>query len=129
MTRAALRYAAPQPAKPMSVGFDAATPTPGFYRYRLVRGGHPVGVRIFYGAPRDPVTGEEMDRSWRWQATANNAPIDLERVWPMCGREPIDEAEHDYLAARQAWAAQHAPDAPEADPRRPIDLLSCALPI
>ena len=45
------------------------TPIPGFYRMRLRSGGQPVGVRVWFGPPADPVTGEELDRSWRWQAT------------------------------------------------------------
>lgn len=103
-------------------GRDADEPVAGYYRHKLTRGGHPVGVHIFYGPPHDPVTGEEMDRSHRWQATVNNAPTEIEFLWPSCGRDPIDKAEHDHLAAVQAWAKEHAPNTPQADPRRAIDL-------
>ena len=36
-------------------GFDADKPAAGFYRTRLVSGGMPVGIRIWFGAPFDPV--------------------------------------------------------------------------
>lgn len=104
-------------------GFDPDQPIAGFYRMRLTRGGHPVGIRIWYGAPLDPVTGEELDRSHRWQATANGRPFDLERAWPRCADDPITEAEHDHLCRVQAWGEAHAPDSPQANPERPVDLL------
>lgn len=107
--------------------YDAAVPTAGYYRMRLVRGGIFVAVRIWHGPPHDPVTGDEMDRGWRWQATCNGKYIDLDRVWPKCGWEPIDEAEHDYLSRLQSWATKHAPSSPQADPTRRIDLLSAPI--
>jgi hypothetical protein len=113
----------------LAVGFRVEEPTTGFYRFRMVRGGHPVGIHIWFGPPHDPDTGEEMDRGHRWQATMNNKLIDLDRVWPNCGREPITQAEHDHLCALQAWAIKNAPDAPQADPRRPIDLLTAPMPL
>jgi hypothetical protein len=109
-------------------GYDASIPNAGWYRYKLRAGGHPVAVRIWFGAPHDPVTGEELDRGWRWQATANGEPIDLDRVWPSCGRDPITECEGRYLAGLQAWATEHAPASPAADPNRRIDLLTAPMP-
>jgi hypothetical protein len=111
------------------VSVDIMTPRAGFYRMRLRRRAHPVGIRIWHGPPHDPLTGEVMDRSWRWQATANNRPIDLDRVWPVCAREPIDEAEHDRLCARQAWGEAYAPGSPEANPMQSINLLTAPIPI
>lgn len=110
-------------------GYDVTQPTAGYYRMSLVSGGHAVGICIWYGAPLDPLTGEEIDRGHRWQATANRVPIDLDRVWPACGRSPVDQAEHDYLCSVQRWAAENAPDSAMADPRRRIDLLSTPLPL
>jgi hypothetical protein len=112
----------------MSGGTYPDQPVAGFYRFRFRSGAHPVGVRIWHGPPLDPMTGEEMDRSWRWQATANRRPVDLDRVWPRCAKEPIDEREHDYLAGVQDWAERHAPDSAQADPRRKINLLTSLLP-
>lgn len=110
-------------------GYNSDTPTAGHYRMALVRGGHPVGICIWHGPPHDPVTGELLDRSHRWQATANGAPIDLERVWPRCAHEPIGQAEHDHLVRLQRWGERHAPDGPQANPTRRIDLLDAATPM
>ncbi len=112
-----------------SVGYSVSEPTAGYFRLRLVAGGPKVGVRLFYGPPLDPVTGEELDRSWRWQAECNGKPIDLDRCWPQAGREPIDEAEYQYLTDMARWAERNCPDAPAAQPHRKIDLLSAPLPL
>ena len=105
-------------------GFDAETPAAGFYAISLRSGAVKVGVRIWHGPPRDPHTGDIMDRHWRWQATANGEYIDLERVWPQCARSPISEAEHDHLCRLQAWGREHDPDGALADPTKPIDPLT-----
>jgi hypothetical protein len=109
-------------------GFDPDTPIAGLYRARLVQGGVYVGVRIWFGPPHDPVTGEQLDRSWRWQATANGELIPLDRVWPRYADKRIDQAEYDYLVAMQRWGEAHAPDSPQANPRRKINLLTAPLP-
>lgn len=105
------------------------TPVAGYYRMPLRMGSHPVGICIWFGQPREPWTGEIMDRAPRWQATANGEYIDLDRVWPKCLKDPIDKAEHDRLAALQAWGQRHAPDSPQANPRSRIDLLTAPLPL
>lgn len=98
------------------------TPTAGFYAMRLVRNGPLVPVRIWYGPPHDPVTGEELDRSHRYQAELGGKPTDVDRVWPWCAKHPIDEAEYRYMLGVSQWAAEHAPKEPEAQPRQPVDL-------
>lgn len=97
-------------------------PEAGFYKGRLVKGGPWVAIRIWFGAPRDPVTGEELDRSHRWQAERNACEVDVDAVWPYCAANRIDKAEHDYLLATHRWAVEHAPNSPEAAPRERIDL-------
>ena len=57
----------------------------------------------------------------------NGEPIDLERVWPACAGEPIDQAEHDHLAGLQAWGREHG-HAAIADPRRRLDPLASPIP-
>lgn len=99
-------------------------PVAGFYAMRMVKGGVRCPVHIWYGPPHDPVTGEELDRSWRWQATLDGHPAELDTVWPYCAREPIDQAEHDYLVSLRCWAVEHAPETPEAAPRQAVDLGS-----
>jgi hypothetical protein len=95
---------------------------------RLRSGAVFVGVRIWFGQPLDPVTLEPLDRSLRWNACANGKPIDLERVWPRCAADPIDQAEHDYLATLQEWAREHAPNSPQADPSKRINPLTAPVP-
>nr|WP_166745546.1 hypothetical protein [Sphingomonas naasensis] len=70
------------------------------------------------------MTGEEMDRSPRWQAHVNGSYVDLPRVWPGCADEPISEADYRHYCRLQQWGEQHAPESALADPTRRIDLLS-----
>lgn len=128
MTRGRLDYSERR-APVVGQGFDADTPVEGWYRTKLRSGGVYVGVRVWHGAPLDPVTGEEMDRSHRWQAHVNGSYIDLARVWPGCADEPISEADYRHYCRVQQWGEQHAPDSALADPTRRIDLLSPATPL
>lgn len=121
------RSSAPIRARPGAIDVSQ-DPTPGFYRYRLRAGAVKGVVRIWYGPPNDPVTGEPLDRSWRHQAEFNGKPIELEDVWPKCGGEPVTEAEYRRAIARQDWAREAAPTSAYADPKRKADLLSEPLP-
>lgn len=120
MSRHDLDYRTVAPSDRTFEGFDPSTPEPGFYKMRLRSGGVFVGVRIWWGNPIEPWTGEEMDRAPRWNSTVNGKWIDLERVWPSCAKTPIDEAEHYYLCKLQAWGAEHG-HAAIADPRKKLD--------
>lgn len=130
MTRATLDYRDSRPAPlPTAAGFDPDMPEPGFYRLRLRKGAMFSAVRIWSGPPIDPATGEEVpERGVRLQASINAEPVPLERVWPQCAKNPITEAEHDHILRTQDWGRTHAPDSPQADPRRPVDLLTAPLP-
>ena len=108
---------------------DVTTPVAGYYRYRLHSGAVRGGVRLWHGPPHDPVTGEEMDRSWRWQAEMDGEPIDFNRVWPACAKEPITEEEYKRYVARAAWARNHAPDSAYAERGRRHDPLSTKSPL
>lgn len=107
---------------------DVTQPIAGFYRGKLRGGGVLVGIRIWHGPPADPVTGELLDRSWRWQAEANGELADFDRVWPDCADEPISEDDYLFYARRQTWARDHAPTSAFADPRRRHDPLTAILP-
>lgn len=126
MSRAVLIYAAPGAAVATAAGFDPDAPIAGYYRMRLRSGGVFVAIRIWFGQPRDPLTNELMDRSLRWQATANGNPIDLERAWPQCAADPIDEREARHLIALQRWGAETG-HAALADPTRKLNPLSTPL--
>lgn len=104
-------------------------PQAGFYRTKLRSGSIIGGVHIWHGPPFDPDTGEEMDRSWRWQAKFDGEPIDIDRVWPVCAGSPISEEEYRRLVARREWAKQHAPASAYAEPGRKYDPLSSSTPI
>lgn len=102
-------------------------PVPGFYRHKLRSGAVAVGVRIFFGPPCDPDTGEEMDRAPRMQAHCNGRYVELDYVWPQCARQPIDAREYAYLSSIQAWGEQHAPSSPEANPTKPVNWLTASI--
>lgn len=129
VTRMPTDYTARTSATAVQGAADVSQPVAGYFRMRLVSGGVLVGIRIWHGPPFDPDTGEEMDRSWRWQAMANGEPISFDRVWPACTGEPITYAEYDRLCARCHWAKQHAPDSAYADPTRRSDPLSTSHPL
>lgn len=127
MTRAHVSYSERGPIRHFD-GFDPDQPTAGYYRMRLRTGGVFVGIRIWFGAPHDPLTGEEMDRSHRWQALANERPIDLARVWPKCAGMPVTAHEYAYLVAQQRWGEASAPGSPQANPTRRINPLTAPTP-
>lgn len=102
-------------------------PIAGFYRTTLRSGGAPVGIRIWFGAPHDPVTGEELDRSPRWQAHCNGEYIEINRVWPHCARQPITEIDYNRHCIKQSWARDNLPDDALADPKNKVDHLKTPL--
>lgn len=125
MTRARRVYGE-ESSRPVQVAgaVDVTEPKAGFYRFRLRSGAVWGAVRIWHGPPLDPVTGEELDRSWRWQAEFNGEPIAFDTVWPVCAGDPVDEAHYRRCAARQDWARTHAPESAYADPARKRDPLA-----
>lgn len=129
MTRAALSYAKRSLEPRRFEGIDVTEPVAGFYRARLVSGGVRGGVRLWFGPPNDPITGEELDRSHRWQAQFEGEYVDLDRVWPVCAGDPITEAEYREYCARAAWARENAPKSAFADRRKRHDPLSADTPI
>jgi hypothetical protein len=101
------------------------TPQAGFYWRRFVRGGPKVAVKLWHGAPLDPVTGEELDRSHRWQAMVDGKHITEEtavlEAWISCAGNPITEAEYKTILAKAGDAAYAEPSAPEANPHNRVD--------
>ncbi len=95
----------------------------GFYAVRLTKGGAEVGCEVTYGPTLDPETGEPLDRSWLWVVTINGQVTHCSPMKPPAGARfgrRIDEAEYRFLIDDRAWAAEHAPYLPEADPRRAV---------
>lgn len=46
-------------------------------------------VRIWFGPPFDPETGDELDRSPRWQAIRDGLETDPYRIWTHVCHRPI----------------------------------------
>lgn len=128
MSRAARNYSE-EASIARQLGADVSKPVEGYYRHRLRSGGVRGGVRIFYGPPRDPVTGEEMDRSWRWQAEFDGSLVEFDDIWPACVGDPITEGDYQAFCARAAWARQNAPNSSYADPLKRRDPLSTNEPL
>lgn len=123
MTRDATPYAQQRVFAP-AVGQDVSTPVAGFFRHRVRSGAVVQGVEIRFGAPLDPVTGLELDRSPRWMAFVDGEYFDdWNWIWPACCGEPISEQDYHAFIARKKWAEQHAPDSAYATGRRfdPLD--------
>lgn len=110
-------------------GVDVSAPVAGFYRCRLRSGGVIGGVRLWFGPPHDPVTGEELDRSHRWQAEFDGEPVNFDQVWPACAASPISESNYRALVARREWARRNAPGSAHADPRKRYDPLDDSTPL
>lgn len=108
---------------PAGYGLDVTTPVAGYYRMRLRSGAIKSAVRVWFGPPLDPVTGEVLDRSYRWQAMADGEYVDLDRVWPACAADPITLPDYDFMLKRREWAREHAPDSAYAHAGRKYDPL------
>lgn len=128
MSRAHIDYASTGRPIQDFEGFDEGTPEAGFYKMSLRSGGVLVGVRIWHGAPLDPLTGDELDRGWRWQAEVNGTYIEVDLVWPRCAGRFISEAEYQHLCGVQSWAKENAPATAFANPMRKVDPLASVLP-
>ena len=98
-----------------------ASPEPGFFRMCLVRGGIWVAAIIWRPCPLEtnPETFQWIDRWPHLEAEIDGKPASVDRVWTSGRRIPI--AEYLFLKADRAWARQHAPHLPEANPRKPVD--------
>lgn len=114
-------------------------PEPGFYAYRHVSKGPRVGARIFRPCCCG-INGGDVNREHDWRDGCDrhaplvcevdgrryDDPIDrtkvpmIERVWLYGDR--VSEAEYRYLVAGAAWDRVNQPDAPAANPTKPVNL-------
>jgi hypothetical protein len=128
MSRATLIYGDQRTTRRFD-GVDVSEPVAGFYEGKVRAHGVRAGIKIWHGPPSDPVTGEELDRSWRWQAEVNGMPIDFDRVWPKCAGSKITAERYDLHCRKTLWARENNPDSAYADPRtKDISALSEPLP-
>lgn len=114
----------------------------GFYLIQSSRGRRvDVPIRVWFGQPEDPETGEIMDRSPRWQIEIGRQLLedepmrigalwigDITDIWPTCMRWPIDEAEYRYRIERASWASAFDPLDPHGEVGSRIDPMTCRLP-
>lgn len=95
---------------------EIGTPTPGFYRARLVKGGPWVAARVWRGFGIDPVTREQIERAWRLRCEVASDEVDPDEWWPrLHGPIPADEW-------RSLRARARIEGTPESAPRRAVDL-------
>ena len=98
-------------------------------------------VHIWFSPPPDPITGDRLDRSPRWQVKVAGVLLDHEPVriggiqfndiadlWPACAQEPITRAEYEFRMQRQEWATLYDPDDPFGTPGAKIDPMTAPLP-
>lgn len=111
----------------------------------LIRRDHqrrvPLPVRIWWGPPADPETGEPLDRSPRWQVSVAGQIVDEEPLrvgcslftsladfWPACAKHPITIEDHDYRLSLARWAGEYDPNDPRGDTQAVIDPMTATLP-
>lgn len=92
-------------------------PETGTFKIRLIRGGPWVAAEI------------TRDDDGRWQAWIDGTPKETAHIDPALAGDVfavwhygdmITRSEHDFLVKAARWARAHAPDRPEANPRRAI---------
>ncbi len=111
-------------------GSDVSVPIEGYYKIKMRAGGVVHAVHLFYGPPSDPITGDVLDRSLRWQASLDDGSLaDFDDVWPKCAASQIDESEWLRYVARCRWAKENASASAYADPRKKHDLFSIDSPL
>ena len=98
-------------------------PVPGLYRLRLAKDAPWSPVRVWDDAERDPETGELLEDE-NFRCLVNGVEVNphhyAERI--NCFGETIDEVEYQYLLSLNEWAADHAPESPEANPLEGVDI-------
>ena len=98
-------------------------PMPGYFKRRLIRGGVWVPVLVFRPCPIDlePETWGWIDR---WPTllayTDGRQIVDAYNVWTSL--RPITQHEYEYLLSVNQWAREHAPEEPQAQPHKAVDL-------
>lgn len=110
--------------EPRGIGPNPNRPIPGFYKMRLVKGGPWVPVVIWRPCPIEPnpETFQGIDRYPRLQCRVAGREADPVETFISCSDKVIPVHEYHYLLDSYGWAIENAPEAPEANPYRAIDL-------
>lgn len=109
-----------------------------FYRIRLVKGAAWSAIKVWFGPPLDPDTGDILwERPCLWRCLINGQDDAIEAVMieldgttglPVIKGDEISETDYLYHLKTYIWARDHAPDSPEAKPKQKIDPLTAPLP-
>lgn len=108
-------------------------PQVGQWLTKLVKGGPEVAVAIEMRAvehePDEPGNDMRGSRSPTMVGIVEGKVVDPWAVWRMSlyGRA-IARTEYEFRVANAAWAREHAPNEPIANPRARIDMMSAPLP-
>jgi len=93
-------------------------PKPGWYWTRLVKGGPKIPIRI---TATEVVRGNKPNRVL-FEVFVGDQEVVWTTVWPDCSANKLTEKEHRYLLEMGRWTTANDPDAPEANPRKKINL-------
>lgn len=105
-------------------------PVAGYYRMKRIRGGPWIGVRIWRCCHCTPVGPAphawrpECDRYPPLIATVEGKDQPPLPLWSWVAGREISEADYRYLTEGSAWDRLYDPQAPSANPDKPIDLGS-----
>lgn len=94
----------------------------GYYKLRKTKGGVWVAAELIWGPPEDPITGEALDRSWRWWVKVNGRYDPKMNLYRVTNSPRITKAKHDSMVEVHNWAVENARALPEANPHRPVKL-------
>ncbi len=104
---------------------------PTYHKIRLVKGGPFCGLKVWYGVPIDPITGETLiERPAIWRAEVNGEQMPINDVAPQFADGTghvtrdgmISESEYLYYCNVTKWAVAYSPNDPYATPRKTIDM-------
>ena len=111
------------------------TKNPAYFAVRLCKGGPRIALKIYYGPPSDPLTGEPLDRSPRWQVWLSGELQENHADFivhfqpdgsPVVVGEEISAEEHEYLLQLRSYAVEYDATMPESDPKKPVNLRQMA---
>ncbi len=106
---------------------------PRYFAVQLAKGATAVPLKVWFGHPIDPDTGETLtERPAIWRTCLDGDDINAytcpnvfwtDKPGPAAikGKE-IDADEYEFLLRRNAHARTYVPTAPEANPRKTIKL-------
>ena len=101
-------------------------PEPGSWAVRQTKGGVEVAARIFWCGHEPGEPTNLLERPFL-DAEINGERVPPSRVWERRGR-PLSEADYRWMLADRAWAREHAPHDPAANPHQPVDWLTAPIP-